>query len=175
VSDPLTVSGNRPVRFEPGHDNRGERGRTTRGTTFAALPPSSVRNTRTRAHVEPSREDYWCQQSPVLEKIDWNTTSIFIPKLAPYTETTQIKKTIHKVTVQRIRNSRASWEDKVDLLANRYQEHAASSRTQANSALQDLGTYNSQAYTFEDIDIRDTGQDSVRYRLTMPISPTPPE
>jgi hypothetical protein len=136
-----TVSGILPGSYhETEYRGDGEirtRSQGNDGTTFAAATPSSLghrTSVRNRSHVENSttkRERYWKNNAPVLEKLDWNSTTFLLPRIAPYTEATKVKQTIHKRTTQAISNNQASWQDKAEVIANRFQHEAP--RGESNS------------------------------------------
>jgi hypothetical protein len=163
VDDPgeVTVSG---VHSGNANNGRGSE-RATRSTAraFAAMPASSSNSYRPRntprgnrtGHVELTRKAYWERNQPKYEKTDWASTTVQLPIIVPHSETKQIKHHIHRQTVERIRSSRSTWQDKNDLLLSRFIEHAQLARTEARASTKDLLLYKNDCHSFEDAELLD--------------------
>jgi hypothetical protein len=64
--------------------------------------------------------------------------------------------------VQAISNNQASWQDKAEVIANRFQQDAPAARAMVENAIMDLLNYENICYKFEDMEL---------YDLTMRLIP----
>ena len=145
-----SIVDHRQTRFQSSPHHRGAR-------TFIATPPTTgTRTFRTRQQAHP-REAYWKNNAPVVEIVPWNALTLQLPVLAPIEEKrTEVKQQIVKATIKALKaNTRATWAEKTDLLANRFVTYAAAAQTQANSAIQDTLDYATPMFLFDNIDILD--------------------
>jgi hypothetical protein len=139
------------------------------GTTFAAATPSSLGHcstVRNCNHVDNStteQEHCWKNNTPVLEKLDWNSTTFLLLCIAPYTESTQVKQTIHICMVQAISNNQASWQDKVEVITNRFQQDAPAARAMVEHAIVDLLNYKNICYELEAMELYDLAMRLIPY------------
>ena len=79
-----------------------------------------------------------------------------LPTIAPYTEATHVKRTILDMTVMRLANADTiPWNDRCDILANRFHEHAPIVDSQAKSALIEMKSPLSVAYSFDNLELVD--------------------
>jgi hypothetical protein len=71
----------------------------------------------------------------------------------PDTELTQVKQTIHKRTIQAISNNPAQWQDKVEVLANPFQQDVPAARVTVENVIMDMNSYDFDCYEFEDVEL----------------------
>ena len=143
---------------EPMSRNRNSQGEDRYvARAFAAIPGNYGRNNRTPLReTADNRNTYWKNNACVDHLVTWNGKSVNLPNIAPFTEATHIKRTILDMTVMRLINADTiPWNDRCDILANRFHEHAPIVDSQAKSALTEMKSPLSVAYSFDNLELVD--------------------
>ncbi len=126
--------------------------------TFAAIPRSyGISRAQLRDQLTTdNRSSYWKNNACVDTLVTWNGKSVNLPQIAPFTEATHVKRTILDMTVMRLANADTiPWNDRCDILANRFHEHAPIVDSQAKSALIEMKSPLSVAYSFDNLELVD--------------------
>lgn len=152
----------RGTRYEsnpesPSHNRNSQGEERYAARAFAAIPGNYGRNTRPPLReTADSRNTYWKNNACVDTLVTWNGKSVNLPTIAPYTEATHVKRTILDMTVMRLANADTiPWNDRCDILANRFHEHAPIVDSQAKSALIEMKSPLSVAYSFDNLELVD--------------------
>jgi hypothetical protein len=156
----IPLSGNPPYDSNP-VSSFGWEGNVTQASVFAATPPDfrTIRNRNASQQRNGSNqnfvESYWKNNHPVTSKKEWNTVRAQLAHIAPQTASIRIKNAVFQSVTNTLANCEGTWTDKADLFASLFHDIVPAATMQATIAISDLDRYDSNVFTFTDLELLD--------------------